>query len=342
MSGKWSLVRLAALVAVLLVPCAPFVDDYVLHVLVLILVYVVLAMGLNVLPGFCGLLDLGYVGFYGIGAYTAGILSLNHGVSFWFIVPGAVALGALCGLLRGAPTLRLSGDYFAIVTFGFTELVVLFLTNEIWLTRGPLGMPGIPPVALSLEWLGIDWRYDFIGELPYYYLGLVMAGLVYVVMVRIEDSRLGRAWLAINADPLAAASCGVDLMAYKSLAFAFSAGVGALAGCFMAQWSMFLAPDVFKFWESFLVLCMVVLGGLGNIKGAVVGAVVLVALGEVLREVLPKLGLPTETRFLAYGLIMILIMRFKPGGFFPTIAASGKKSRLILDLKARLDARKAG
>ncbi|GFK94267.1 hypothetical protein NNJEOMEG_02109 [Fundidesulfovibrio magnetotacticus] len=342
MNANKNFLKAALALAVLALPFLPMVDDYVVHVAVLVMVYAVLAMGLNVLPGFCNLLDLGYVGFYGIGAYTAGILSLNHDVSFWIIVPGAVALGALCGVLRGAPTLRLSGDYFAIVTFGFTELVVLFLTNEIWLTRGPLGMPGIPPVALSLEWLGIDWRYDFFNEMPYYYLGLGMTALVYVVMGRIEDSRLGRAWLAIKEDPLAAASCGIDLMAYKTVAFAFSAGVGALAGCFMAQWSMFLSPDVFKFWESFLVLCMIVLGGLGNIKGAVAGAVVLVALGEILRVVLPKFGLPTETRFLVYGLIMILIMRFMPGGFFPTIAATSKKSRLILDLKARLEAGRAG
>ncbi|WP_243311575.1 branched-chain amino acid ABC transporter permease [Fundidesulfovibrio agrisoli] len=342
MTGNKTALKLLGLAALLAFPVLPFSSEYVMHVAVLIMVYAVLAMGLNVLPGFCNLLDLGYVGFYGIGAYTAGILALNHNVSFWLIVPGAIALGALCGMLRGAPTLRLSGDYFAIVTFGFTELVVLFLTNEIWLTRGPLGLPGIPPIALSLEFLGIDWRYDFLSEIPYYYLGLAMVGAVYVVMCRIEDSRLGRAWLAIKEDPLAAASCGINLMAYKTVAFAFSAGVGALAGCFMAQWSMFLAPDVFKFWESFLVLCMIVLGGLGNINGAIVGAVVLIALGEVLRVLLPKLGLPAETRFLVYGLIMILIMRFKPGGFFPTIAATSKKSRLILDLKARLQAERAG
>jgi len=342
MSGKSTAIKLLGLAAILAFPCMPFSSEYVMHVAVLIMVYAVLAMGLNVLPGFCDLLDLGYVGFYGIGAYTAGILSLHHDVSFWLIIPCAVGLGALCGMLRGAPTLRLSGDYFAIVTFGFTELVVLFLTNEIWLTRGPLGLPGIPPVAVSLEWLGIDWRYDFLSETPYFYLGLAMVAAVYVVMCRIEDSRLGRAWLAIKEDPLAAASCGVNLMAYKTVAFAFSAGVGALAGCFMAQWSMFLAPDVFKFWESFLVLCMIVLGGLGNINGAIVGAIVLVALGEILRVVLPKFGLPAETRFLVYGLIMILIMRFKPGGFFPAIAATSKKSRLILDLKARLQAERAG
>lgn len=343
MTGNTLWIKLLGLAAILAFPFLPVVSsEYAVHVGVLIMVYAVLAMGLNVLPGFCDLLDLGYVGFYGIGAYTAGILALNYDVSFWLIVPGAVALGALCGVLRGAPTLRLSGDYFAIVTFGFTELVVLFITNEIWLTRGPLGMPGIPPIALSLEWLGIDWRYDFLSETPFYYLASAMTLLVYVLMRRIEDSRLGRAWLAIKEDPMAAASCGVDLMTYKTVAFAFSAGVGALAGCFMAQWQMFLAPDVFKFWESFLVLCMIVLGGLGNINGAVVGAAVLVALGEVLRVVLPHFGLPAETRFLVYGLIMVLIMRFKPGGLFPTIAAVSKKSRLILDLKARLEAGRVG
>lgn len=361
MTGGATIFKRLGLAAILALPFLPHVDQYALHVCVLVMVYAVLAMGLNVLPGFCNLLDLGYVGFYGIGAYTAGILSLNHGVAFWFIVPGAVALGALCGVLRGAPTLRLSGDYFAIVTFGFTELVVLFLTNEIWLTRGPLGMPSIPPVRVGLTWLGLNWHYDFIspmrfgfgwlgldwkmrlpGETAYYYLAFVMLALVYLVMRRVEDSRLGRDWLAIKEDPLAAASCGVDLTAYKTVAFAFSAGVGALAGCFMAPWSSFLSPDMFKFWESFLVLCMVVLGGLGNINGAVAGAVVLVALGEALRVVLPSLGLPTETRYLVYGLIMILIMRFKPGGFFPAIAATSKNSRLIMDLKERLSAGKAG
>ena len=343
---------LVAAAALLALPALPYVSQYILHVMVLILIYAVLAMGLNVLPGFCDLLDLGYVGFYGIGAYTAGILSLNYGVSIFIIVPAAALLGALCGVIRGAPALRLSGDYFAIVTFGFSELVVLFLVNEIWLTRGPAGMPGIPPVEVGLTWLGINWHYAFIdplkiaitrnlalklpGETGYYWSALFMAAVIYVVMRRVEDSRLGRAWLAIKQDPLAAASCGISLMGYKTVAFAFSAAIGALAGSFMAPWSAFLHPDMFRFWESFLILCMIVLGGLGNINGAVVGAVVLVALGEVLRGVLATLGLPPESRFLMYGLIMILIMRFKPGGLFPTIAATSKKSRLILDLKARL------
>ncbi|MFP5259685.1 MAG: branched-chain amino acid ABC transporter permease [Acidobacteriota bacterium] len=346
MRGAANILKYLLLAAALAYPLMPFRDTYVLHVLVLIMVYMVLAMGLNILPGFCGLLDLGFVGFYGIGAYTAGLLTIHYNMSFWLIVPLAVINGALFGMLLGAPTLRLVGDYFAIVTFGFSELVVLFLTNEIWLTRGPLGIPGIAPISLDVTWLatllGVDerWRYAFRGEMPYYYLAMVMVALVYIVLRRVEDSRLGRAWLAIREDPMAAASCGVNLFAYKVIAFAVSTGIGALAGAFLARWTLFISPDMFKFWESFLVLCMVVLGGLGNINGALVGSVILIALGEVLRVVLPKLGLPAETRFLAYGLIMVLIMRFRPNGIFTQVAESTMQSRLIKDLRARLDARR--
>jgi branched-chain amino acid transport system permease protein len=324
--------------ALLVYPVLPFSSDYILHVMTLAMVYMILAMGLNIVPGFCGLLDLGYVGFYGLGAYAAGLLTIHYGLSFWVIVPLAALNGALWGALLGAPTLRLTGDYFAIVTFGFSELVVLFLTNEIWLTRGPLGLPGIAPITLNLTWLHPEWYFEFYDKVPNFYLVALLVGLVYFIMGRMEDSRLGRAWYAIREDPLAAASCGVNILNYKVIAFAISAGIGGVGGCFYARWSMFLSPDMFKFWESFLVLCMVVLGGLGNIRGALVGAAVLVGLGEVLREVLTTLGLPAETRFMAYGLIMVLMMRFKPAGFFPAIAASGRSSLLMEALQARIAA----
>lgn len=329
-------------VLVLGFPLAPMANDYILHVLVLIMVYMVLAMGLNIVPGFCGLLDLGYVGFYGIGAYTAGLLTIHYDMNFFLIIPLAALNGALWGILLGAPTLRLTGDYFAIVTFGFSELVVLFLTNEIWLTRGPLGLPGIMPVTIDFSWLSLalnpewDWYYEFDGETPYYYLGLLMVMGVFWVMRRIEDSRLGRAWYAIREDPLAASMSGVNLLNYKVIAFAISAAIGAVAGCFFARWTLFLSPDMFKFWESFLVLCMVVLGGLGNLSGALIGAIILIALGEVLRSVLSVLGMPAETRFLVYGLMMIFIMRYKPSGFMPRIASAGLKNPLIVELKKKL------
>lgn len=320
----------------LIYPMMPFSNDYILHVMTLVMVYMVLAMGLNIVPGFCGLLDLGFVGFYGIGAYTSGLLTVHYGLSFWTIVPLAALNGALWGVLLGAPTLRLTGDYFAIVTFGFSELVVLFLTNEIWLTRGPLGLPGIAPVAFNFEWLNEDWYFEFLGETPYFYLAVIMVVAVFFILRRVEDSRLGRAWFAIREDPLAAASCGVNILNYKVIAFAISAAIGAVGGSFFARWHMFLSPDMFKFWESFLVLCMVVLGGLGNISGALVGAVILISLGEVLRELLPALGMPPEVRFLAYGLVMVLIMRFKPSGFFPAIASSSKSNPMLVALAKRI------
>ncbi|MFO7727510.1 MAG: branched-chain amino acid ABC transporter permease [Desulfonatronovibrio sp.] len=328
--------------AALSYPLFSFASEYVLHVMVLVMVYMVLAMGLNIIPGFCGLLDLGYVGFYGIGAYTAGLLTIHFGLSFWLVVPLAALNGALWGVLLGAPTLRLTGDYFAIVTFGFSELVVLFLTNEIWLTRGPLGLPGIDPVIIDFSWLSTminpewDWYWEFIGLRPYFYLGLVMVAVVYVIMGRMEDSRLGRAWFAIREDSVAAASCGVNLLTYKVIGFAISAAIGAVGGAFLARWTLFLSPDMFKFWESFLVLCMVVLGGLGNFKGSLAGAIILITLGEILRMALPALGLPTETRFLAYGLIMVLMMRFRPMGFFPGIATQSQKNPIIINLKKEL------
>jgi branched-chain amino acid transport system permease protein len=315
--------RIGLLVLALIFPFLPFVSDYFLHIVILIYLYMILSLGLNVVPGFNGLLDLGYVGFYGIGAYTSGLLTVHFGLSFWLIIPLAFINGAIWGFLLGAPTLRLTGDYFAIVTFGFSELVVLFLTNEIWLTRGPLGLPGIEPVSIDLSLFGGP-KWEFVGELPYYYLAIVMVLVTVFVMCRIQDSRLGRAWFAIRDDEVAAVSCGIKLLTYKVIAFAISAAFGAVGGSFFARWVTFLSPDMFKFWESFLILCMIVLGGMGNIWGVMIGAVVLVSLSEVLRELLPLLGLPGNCRFLAFGLIMVLMMRYRPAGLMPIPAVAAQ------------------
>mgnify|MGYP001111616657 CR=1 FL=1 len=322
-------VRTGVLVLALMLPFLPFVTDYILHIVIIVYLYMLLALGLNIVPGFNGLLDLGYVGFYGIGAYTSGLLTVHFGLSYWLIIPLAFINGAIWGILLGAPTLRLTGDYFAIVTFGFSELVVLFLTNEIWLTRGPLGLPGIEPVSLDLSLFGGP-KWEFVGELPYYYLAIVMVAVTVFVMHRIQDSRLGRAWFAIRDDEVAAVSCGISLLTYKVIAFAISAAFGAVGGSFFARWVTFLSPDMFKFWESFLILCMIVLGGMGNIWGVMIGAVVLVSLSEVLRELLPLLGMPVEVRFLAFGLIMVLMMRYRPAGILPipAVAAQMKAGRV--------------
>lgn len=332
--SKGDKIRAGLLILALIFPLLPFVTEYLLHIVILIFLYMILALGLNIVPGFNGLLDLGYVGFYGIGAYTSGLLTIHFNLSFWLIIPLAFINGAIWGILLGAPTLRLTGDYFAIVTFGFSELVVLFLTNEIWLTRGPLGLPGITPPSLDLS-LFNGPKWEFFGEMPYYYLALVMVSITAFVMLRLQDSRLGRAWFAIRDDEVAAVSCGVNLLNYKVIAFSISAAFGAVGGSFFARWITFLSPDMFKFWESFLILCMIVLGGMGNIWGVMIGAAVLVALSEILRELLSILSMPVEARFLAFGLIMVLMMRFRPAGIMPIPAVAAKMKSGIIKRKKR-------
>ncbi len=299
--------------------------SYFLRILTLTMLYMILALGLNIVVGFTGLLDLGYVGFYGIGAYTAGLLTVHYGISFWVILPLAAMNGALWGILLGAPTLRLTGDYFAIVTFGFSELVVLLIRNEIWLTRGPMGLPGIKPPVFFGHVLRSGWEF--------YFLILALLGMVLFVVRRIEDSRLGRAWFAIREDEIAAECVGINIINYKIIAFAISASIGSLGGAFFARWFLFIHPDMFKFWESILILCLIVFGGMGNIKGVLFGAGILIPMTEVLRSVLQSLPrimsyvgihIPVEAaqnlvqaRYLVFGLILVLMMRFRPEGLFP-------------------------
>lgn len=306
--------------------------SYFLRIITLTMLYMILALGLNIVVGFTGLLDLGYVGFYGIGAYTAGLLTIHYGISFWVILPLAAMNGALWGVLLGAPTLRLTGDYFAIVTFGFSELVVLVIRNEIWLTRGPMGLPGIKPPVLFGHVLKAGWEF--------YFLVFALLGLVLFVVRRIENSRLGRAWFAIREDEIAAECVGINIINYKIIAFAISASIGALGGAFFARWFLFIHPDMFKFWESILILCLIVFGGMGNIKGVLFGAGILIPMTEVLRSVLQNLPrimslvgihIPIEVaqnmvqaRYLVFGLILVIMMRFRPEGLFPSARIKGE------------------
>jgi branched-chain amino acid transport system permease protein len=324
----------ALFVLIFLIPLLPFTSNYFLHLCTYVMMYIILSLGLNILPGFTGLLDLGYVGFYGIGAYTAGLLTLKCAAlgppwdilaSYWIVIPFAALNGALSGILLGAPTLRLTGDYFAIVTFGFSELVVLIIINEMWLTRGPMGLPGIAPPSLDLEFLypitHYIWpnpiRYVFRGETPFFYLILVMVIVTVFVMNRLENSRVGRAWLAIREDEVAAECSGINIMKYKVIAFAISASFGAIAGSFFARWYSFISPVSFKFWESILILCMVVLGGMGSIPGVILGATCLISLSEILRKVLEPWPNLVQARYALFGIILIVMMRFKPAGLIP-------------------------
>jgi branched-chain amino acid transport system permease protein len=313
--------------AVVTVPVIPMGDfgPYFVRIATLTMLYMILALGLNIVPGFTGLLDLGYVGFYGIGAYTAGLLTVHYDLSFWVILPLAFLNGALWGILLGAPTLRLTGDYFAIVTFGFSELVVLVIRNEIWLTRGPMGLPGIAAPSILGHTIRKGWEF--------YYLILLLLLIVYFIVRRLEDSRLGRAWFAIREDEIAAECVGVNIINYKVTAFAISAAIGALGGSFFARWFLFIHPDMFKFWESILILCLIVFGGMGNIRGVMIGAAILIPMTEALRtfldnlpEFLARFGAVmspevasklVQSRYLLFGLVIVLMMRFRPEGIFP-------------------------
>ena len=281
--------------------------DYMLRIIVRACLYMLLAVGLNIVCGFTGLLDLGYVGFYLIGGYTAGLLMARLGVTYWVALPIAVINGALWGLLRGAPTLRLTGDYFAIVTFGFAELLFRIVKNEQWLIGAPNGqVRDIPPPTLFGMTLNQNWH-------NYYHILILLIFVVFITY-RLQHSRVGRAWVAIREDEQAAESMGINVSRYKSLAFAVSAAIGALGGAFIAQFQVSISAQFFEFWESILILCMVVLGGMGSIRGAMIGAVILGSLGEVLR---PGIIFPSQfgnARYLIFGIILILLMRFRPGG----------------------------
>jgi branched-chain amino acid transport system permease protein len=315
-SPRWKLTGL--LILALLLPWLPLgtSTSYFLRVITTAILYMILALGLNIVAGFTGLLDLGYVGFYGIGAYTAGLLTIHFDLSFWVILPMAALNGALWGILLGAPTLRLTGDYFAIVTFGFSELVVLVLRNELWLTRGPMGLPGISPPIVFGHPLKLAWEF--------YYLVVLLLMIVLLVVTRLEESRLGRAWFAIREDETAAQCCGINLIRYKIIAFAISASIGAMGGAFFARWFKFIHPDMFKFWESILILCLIVFGGMGSIAGTMLGALILIPLSEILRAILPQ-GMFTA-RYLIYGLILVLMMRWRPAGLVPFDRAQESKA----------------
>jgi len=286
--------------------------DYILYISVQVCVYILLAVGLNIVCGFTGLLDLGYVAFYLVGGYTAGLLMTHHGISYFIVLPLAILNGGLWGLIRGAPTLRLTGDYFAIVTFGFAEFLRIAVKNEIWLIQDLNGfVKDIPAVKIPFTTIEL---YTNVHD---YYHILILIAMVIFITYRLKNSRVGRAWIAIREDEQAASCMGINVSRYKSLAFAVSAAIGGLGGAFLAPFWGILSAKVFEFWESILILCMVILGGKGSIRGAIIGAVFLGSLSEILREIMLRIPLLSQfsgARILIFGVILVLLMRFRPDG----------------------------
>ena len=310
------------------------------------LLYVLLALGLNIVVGYAGLLDLGYIAFYAVGAYLFGLLASPHlpehfaaiqalfpaGLHgpWWLLVPLAALVAAVTGMLLGAPTLKLRGDYLAIVTLGFGEIIRVFLNNldaPVNLTNGPKGISGIDPVSIGGVSLARTLDLGFV-ELPsvtlYYYLFLALVVGAVVVCYRLERSRIGRAWMAIREDEVAAKAMGIDTRNLKLLAFGMGATFGGVAGCMFATFQGFISPESFALQESIMVVAMVVLGGIGHIPGVIVGALLLAALPEVLRYVAGDLQAMTGGRLdaailrqLLIALAMIAIMLARPRGLWP-------------------------
>ena len=332
----WAGVALIAVALALLPFAAALIGQAWVRILNFAMIYTMLALGLNIVVGFAGLLDLGYIAFYAVGAYMYALLASPHfdiHLPFWIIIPMGAGLACIFGVLLGAPTLKLRGDYLAIVTLGFGEIIRIFLNNlnaPVNITNGPQGVNLIDPFriggfsfARGESILGIT----FSGPQKYYYMLLLLTIAVVVVNIRLQNSRLGRAWEAIREDEVAARAMGINTRNVKLLAFAMGASFGGIAGGIFSATQQFVSPESFGLFESIIVLAMVVLGGMGNIPGVILGAIMLTLLPELLRSTMEPLQnalfgrvlLDAETvRLLVFGLALVAIMLYKPAGLWPS------------------------
>jgi branched-chain amino acid transport system permease protein len=300
----------------------------------LAILFALLALGLNIVVGFAGLLDLGYIAFYAVGAYTYALLASPHfglNLPFWAILPIGATIACIFGVLLGTPTLKLRGDYLAIVTLGFGEIIRVFMNNlsqPFNITNGPQGITQIHPFRVA----GVDFKQtdhflglDISGPIKYYYLLLVVLVLVMIINLRLQDSRIGRAWQAIREDEVAAKAVGINTTRIKLLAFAMGASFGGIAGGIFSAIQGFISPESFVLVESVMVLAMVVLGGMGNVFGVVLGAILLSFVPEILRYTVEPvqhaifgkmLVEPEVIRMLLFGMALVLVMRFRPAGIW--------------------------
>ncbi|SFH77859.1 amino acid/amide ABC transporter membrane protein 2, HAAT family (TC 3.A.1.4.-) [Collimonas sp. OK307] len=364
-----SLVALAILFMIFPFIAANFGNSWV-RIMDFALLYIMLALGLNIVVGFAGLLDLGYIAFYAIGAYMTGLLAspqfasvlesfvntypaignflvmicgpeiTQNGIhlSLWVIVPLGAALAGMFGAILGAPTLKLRGDYLAIVTLGFGEIIRIFMNNlnaPVNITNGPQGINLIDPIRIFGVSLAGERGSNATVQLgsfslpsvnAYYFLFLILCIAIITISIRLQNSRLGRAWVAIREDEIAAKAMGINTRNMKLLAFTMGASFGGVAGAMFASFQGFVSPESFSLTESIAVLAMVVLGGMGHIPGVVLGGILLAALPEVLRHtvepmqmaIFGKVLIDAEVlRQLLYGLAMVVIMLTRPAGLWP-------------------------
>lgn len=287
-----------AMIAILLPMAA---NNYVLNTFSDVFFYVVVCLGLNIVVGYAGLLDLGYAAFFAVGAYTTAILTSHYDINFWLTVPCAILFSAISGVIIGAPTLRLRSDYLAIVTLGFGEIVRISARN-LKITGGAAGIYGIDRPSF----LGIEMN----SNIHYYYAFLILAFLAIFVSYRLQYSRLGRAWQYVREDEDAAEAMGINRVRIKLAAYVIGAVFGGVAGSFFAVKMTAISPETFMFTQSLLILLGVVIGGMGKIPGVICGAFVLVLFPEIFRFV-------GDMRLLAFALIMLILMLRRPQGLWP-------------------------
>ncbi|TNB81479.1 ABC transporter ATP-binding protein [Pseudomonas sp. Fig-3] len=365
---QYALLALAFVALPFVVEAIPFLGPTWVRILGFAMLYVLLALGLNIVIGYAGLLDMGYIGFYAIGAYLYALLSSPHlnmaGLAegilnwpLWIIIPLSAVIAAICGVLIGAPVLKLRGDYLAIVTLGFGEIIRIFMNNldqPVNITNGPQGISGIAPLHIDGgAWsyasgqapqaiLSLQTKWSLFGlqvspVISYYLFFLGVVILAIILSKRLEVSRIGRAWMALREDEVAAEAMGLNKRNLKLLAFAMGATFGGVSGALFSAYQGFVSPESFTLMESIMVLAMVVLGGMGSIRGVVLGALILSIMPEMFRdlvnwvqpfvmdnvtfisrEVLRNILDASTLRMLVFGLALILVMRFRPEGLWPS------------------------
>jgi branched-chain amino acid transport system permease protein len=289
--------------------------------------FALFALGLNVVVGFAGLLDLGYVAFWAIGAYTAAIATGAHSFTqariagteegaeptfqmwMWGILLLALVVAVIAGIFLGSPTLRLRGDYLAIVTLGFGEIIRITANNLDGVTGGPRGVRNIPHPAIDVGGFSLEW--GTLLDIKYYWLLLTLVVLWIIAIRMLDDSRIGRAWVAIREDEIAAAAMGIPIVRMKLAAFVIGASTAGVGGVVYAEQVGFISPPTFNVVQSILILTMVVIGGMGSITGAIAGAAVVVLFPEIFRGF-------EDYRFFVFGLVIVLMMIFRPQGIFPS------------------------
>lgn len=308
--------KIALIVSLILIIMLPFVvtSKYALHIIILCCMYSCLTLSLNLIIGWSGQFSLGHVCFYGMGAYITTLLVTTANVNFFLATIISVCLTALFSIMLCYPTLKLRGDYIAVITLGFGEVFRLFLTNAVGLTRGPAGIPSIPdPVFFGFE---------ISGKTTYYFFAMILLIAFITFMRRFNNSGFGMAMMTVNEDDIAATAIGLNIVKYKLIAFGLGGGMAALMGSFYSVYMGMISPTSFAYAESIKMVSMVVLGGMGSIAGSVIGACVLAALPEVLRFM-------SEYRMVIYGAAMVAMMIFKPDGMW------GRNKRMLNEYRIR-------